>query len=75
MQRRVRIVRFVVAIEAVIDDGDNLTPLPLEPVPYAAADAARFDLDHIRAVLQRQVDADDSASTNGNGTIEPVAVD
>jgi hypothetical protein len=53
---RVRIVRFVVSIEAVVDDGENLTPLPINPVPYAAADAALFDLGHIREVLQRQVD-------------------
>jgi hypothetical protein len=55
--RRVRIVRFVVSIEAVVDDGDNLTPLPVQPVPYAAADASLFNVDHIRDALQRQVDA------------------
>lgn len=59
MTRRVRIVRFVVAIEAVVDDGEHLTPLPVDPVPYLAADAALFDLDHIRAVLQRHVDGQD----------------
>lgn len=56
MSRRVRIVRFVVAIEAVVDDGEHLTPLAVDPVPYLAADAALFDLEHIRAVLQRHVD-------------------
>jgi hypothetical protein len=55
--RRVRIVRFVVNIEAVVDDGADLTPLPVQPVPYAAADASLFNLDHIRDLLQRQVDA------------------
>jgi len=59
MSRRVRIVRFVVSIEAVVDDGEHLTPLPVDPVPYLAADAALFDLDHIRAVLQRHVDGQD----------------
>jgi hypothetical protein len=57
MTRRVRIVRFVVAIEAVVDDGEHLTPLAVDPVPYLAADAALFDLDHIQAALQRHVDA------------------
>jgi hypothetical protein len=57
--RRVRIVRFVVAIEAVVDDGEHLTPLAVDPVPYLAADAALFDLEHIRAVLQRHVDGQD----------------
>jgi|tagenome__1003787_1003787.scaffolds.fasta_scaffold20928844_4 hypothetical protein len=59
-ERRVRIVRFVVAIEAVVDDGEHLTPLAVDPVPYLAADAALFDLDHVQAALQRHVDAQET---------------
>jgi len=70
MNRRVRIVRFVVAIEAVVDDGEHLTPLPLDPVPYNAADAALFDINHIRDALQRQVDARQQAPAD---LVEPVA--
>jgi hypothetical protein len=54
---RVRIIGFTVNIDAVVDDGENLTALTVQPVRYAAADAALFNLDHVRDALQRQVDA------------------
>jgi hypothetical protein len=56
--RRVRIIRFVVNIEAVVDDGEHLTPLTIQPVSYTAADATLFDLEQIQAIIQRQVDAE-----------------
>jgi hypothetical protein len=44
----------------VVDDGEHLTPLAVDPVPYLAADAALFDLDHVQAALQRHVDAQET---------------
>jgi hypothetical protein len=64
MTRRVRIVRFVVSIDAVVDDGEHLTPLAVDPVPYLAADAALFDLEHVQAALQRHVDAQETQPAN-----------
>jgi len=71
MTRRVRIVRFVVAIEAVVDDGEHLTPLAVDPVPYLAADAALFDLDHIQAALQRHVDAQETQPATASSAALP----
>lgn len=38
MPGRVRLVAVVVHVEAVADDGEHLTPLPIDPVRVHAAD-------------------------------------
>lgn len=73
-EHRVRIIGFTVNIEAVVDDGDHLTALPVQPVRYAAADAALFDLDHVRQLLQRQVDAA-SVPAEAPGLDDPAPAD
>lgn len=59
MNGHVRITRVSVQIEAFVDDGDQLVPIPVQPVTYLAGDWPLFDLDHVRQLLQRQVDAND----------------
>ena len=54
--QRVRIVRLIVNIDAVVDDGENLTPVTVQPVTLTAAEAGRFDVAAIAAQLQAQVD-------------------
>jgi hypothetical protein len=53
---RVRLVSFTVQVQAVVDDGVDLTPLTVQPVTYTATDAALFDLEHVRHLIQAEVD-------------------
>lgn len=38
MRSRLRVVSFTVQVNAVADDGEHLTPVPIEPVQIPAAE-------------------------------------
>lgn len=61
MSKRVRVVQYVVHPVLVVDDGDNLDPLQVEPITVPAAGWAAFidgGLDHALAELQEGLNAE-----------------
>lgn len=56
MTERVRPVSVTVQIDAVIDDGDTLTPIRSRPVTIPARDWDAFSLDTAIAQMQEQTD-------------------
>jgi hypothetical protein len=52
------VVRATLVVEAVVDDGDTLTPFPVEPLHLTTAQLATFDIDKALAPLREQVEAD-----------------
>lgn len=58
---RVRLVGALVQLELVVDDGDILTPLRVEPLRLAPAELAEWSAETAIADAQRQIDALDDA--------------
>lgn len=59
MSARVRLLRVTVQPEFVVDDGDTLSPLPLQAVEIPAAQWIEFAADNFAkaiAAIQEQVD-------------------
>lgn len=54
---RVRPVAVQVIVEAVLDDGESLTPVNMKPVEMTAAQFAEFDLDAQIDWVQGQIEA------------------
>lgn len=68
MSKRIRVVQYVVQPVVVVDDGENLTPLEVQPIPVPAARWAEFvqgGLDQALTALQAQIEqpADDATAT------------
>jgi len=66
MTSRLRLVGVVLTPQFMVDDGDNLTPLPVESIPIAAVDWPRVVelFAQAVAVLRAQVEAPPEASTD-----------
>lgn len=59
MSKRLRIVQYLVQPVALVDDGDTLDPLPIEPIPVPAGRWAEFvetGLAEALADLQARID-------------------
>lgn len=54
---KIRPVSVTVQVEAVLDDGENLTPVAVAPIRLNMDQFARFDLAAQIADLQGQLDA------------------
>jgi len=54
---RVRIVAAQVTLSVVLDDGETLTPIQVDPITLSGAQWAALDPAAIVADLQAQVDA------------------
>lgn len=54
---RVRPVAVKILVEAVLDDGETLTPIKMQPVEMTAAQFDEFDLDAQVAWVQGQIEA------------------
>ena len=65
MGPRIRPVMVTITVEAVIDDGNTLTPIPLQPIQIPATIFEQFDLGEQVAVLQAQLD---SHALHGDGS-------
>lgn len=63
---RVRITRVQITVEAWVDRGVALDPLPIEPLTYTVAQWPQFDLDEVQAQAQAQVDAGAALSPEAN---------
>lgn len=50
-ERRVRLVAVQVQVEAVIDDGEHLTPVPIAPARIAGADFEKWATEGLPADL------------------------
>lgn len=62
MSARIRPVSVTLSIEAVVDDGEILTPVQIAPVRLMPAQLAQFDLIERIADLQAQLDAQAAAA-------------
>lgn len=49
---QVRIVRYHVQLEVVVDDGTNLTPLPVAPLSVNAVDWPQFSASGLAAAIE-----------------------
>lgn len=68
MTRRVRVIRYHVQPELVVDDGENLAPLPVAPIVIPAAEWQSFTdggLPAALAQLQAQIDQQDAEFDSG----------
>lgn len=52
MTQRLRLVRIHIRPEVVIDDGETLTPLDVEPITLSPSEWAKFREDGWEAALQ-----------------------
>lgn len=57
MAGRIRPIVVMLQIEAVVDDGETLTPVQIAPIRLAPEQLAQFDLVAQLAQLQEQIDA------------------
>ena len=57
MGARIRPVMVTITVEAVLDDGETLKPIPLAPMQIPAGEFSRFNLEENMAHLQAQIDA------------------
>jgi len=53
---RARLVTAQVALQVVVDDGETLTPIQLEPITLTAAQWEGFDIRAALAGIQAQLD-------------------
>jgi hypothetical protein len=59
IMKKVRIIQFIVQPIAVIDDGENLIPVEVKPIPVLAASWKKFaenGADDLLGQLQAQID-------------------
>lgn len=57
--KRARIIQFIIQPVAVVDDGENLTPIDVKPVAVAAASWQQFAVNGVSdllAQMQKQLD-------------------
>lgn len=67
--KRIRPVQVTVSIGAVVDDGETLTPVSVEPVAMSVAQFQAFNLAEQIGTLQAQLDAQrDQGAENSPGT-------
>lgn len=52
--KRLRLVGVTVALDVVVDDGDTLTPIQVQPIPVTAAQWPTFDLAAVLAEIETQ---------------------
>ena len=57
MAQRIRPISAQITLTAVVDDGDHLTPVVIDPMTVSAIDFPGLDLTAIVADLQKQLDA------------------
>lgn len=57
----VRLVNLIIHVGAVIDDGETLRPIQVEPIQLAAVDWQQFDPERLAKELTAQIPEDDSA--------------
>lgn len=57
MNKRIRLVTATVAVHAVIDDGDTLTPVQVDPITLTPTQWQDFDLMDQLNALQAQLDS------------------
>lgn len=55
--KRIRPIAVRVTVQAVVDDGESLTPIELQPVEMTASQFGEFDLDAQVAWVQEQIEA------------------
>lgn len=56
--KRVRLVTVTLHVEAVVDDGDTLAPIRIDPVKLTAAELARFDIAAELAQVEATINAE-----------------